>query len=263
MKRQWLIISGIIFSVADCATPPVTTMPLSNQVSMNNDDKPPLNQKNEVIHDGRYLLVDITPLMIQRRPLSQIIDITIPGKLSPTVGETINYLLSRSGYAFCQPDSQLRYLLSKPLPLAHYRLGPMHLSEALEILAGPAWQLAVDEANRTVCYKLIDDNETPNKLAPESAHQIDMRAEDTFLKSPSPNLALTPRAATAQFYFGGIDQRAGKIYAVIAPANFNRLDQLHFLSPGDYWQGWRLVRFNLDTAHFRKGKKHLTLHATH
>ena len=43
-------------------------------------------------------------------------------------------------------------LYALPLPAAHLRLGPLMLRDALLTLAGPAWELSVDDLTRQVCF---------------------------------------------------------------------------------------------------------------
>ncbi|WP_241622287.1 hypothetical protein [Rosenbergiella australiborealis] len=64
----------------------------------------------EVVRYDRYLLVSTDPMAAQRDPLSQIIDIRIPSSLHPTVADA--------------------------------------LRTALQVMAGPAWQLEVDDIQR-------------------------------------------------------------------------------------------------------------------
>lgn len=45
---------------------------------------------------------------------------------------------------------------SRPLPAVQRDIGPVKLSEALQVLAGPAWRLKVDEVNREICFELRD-----------------------------------------------------------------------------------------------------------
>ncbi|STQ14869.1 pilus biogenesis protein PilL [Enterobacter cloacae] len=47
-------------------------------------------------------------------------------------------------------------LLSRPLPAVQRDIGPVRLSEALQIVAGPAWRLKVDDVNREICFELRD-----------------------------------------------------------------------------------------------------------
>ncbi|HHW2894027.1 TPA: integrating conjugative element protein pill, pfgi-1, partial [Pseudomonas aeruginosa] len=54
-------------------------------------------------------------------------------------------------------DSASGDLYSLPLPLAHQRLGPMTLRDALLTLAGPAWALHADDQTRQICFIRADD----------------------------------------------------------------------------------------------------------
>ena len=102
---------------------------------------------------GRYTLVSTEPTTEQRDLLAQIIDVSIPSSLNPSVQDALHYVLQRSGYALCPVTASVRVLFTRPLPAAHYRLGPIPLRRALQVLAGPAWQLTTDEVNRSVCFE--------------------------------------------------------------------------------------------------------------
>jgi type IV pili sensor histidine kinase/response regulator len=45
-------------------------------------------------------------------------------------------------------------LYALPLQAAHYRLGPLPLRDALQVLAGQTWKIQVDERSREVCFEL-------------------------------------------------------------------------------------------------------------
>lgn len=102
---------------------------------------------------GRYTLVSTEPTTEQRDLLAQIIDVNIPSSLSPSVQEAMQYVLQRSGYALCPVTASVKVLFTRPLPAAHYQLGPIPLRRALQVLAGPAWQLTTDEVSRSVCFE--------------------------------------------------------------------------------------------------------------
>ena len=102
---------------------------------------------------GRYTLVSTEPTTEQRDLLAQIIDVNIPSSLSPSVQDAMHYVLQRSGYALCPDTASVKVLFTRPLPAAHYRLGPIPLRSALQVLAGPAWQLTTDEVGRSVCFE--------------------------------------------------------------------------------------------------------------
>lgn len=99
---------------------------------------------------GRYTLVELAPTAAQHDLLLQVVDVEIPGTLGATVGDALRHLVLRSGYRLC--DEQSADLLALPLPAAHYRLGPVLLRDALLTLAGPAWDLQVDDGERKVCF---------------------------------------------------------------------------------------------------------------
>lgn len=115
------------------------------------------NQAPEVVRYDRYTLVSTRPADAQLDPLNQIVDITMPAQLVNTVGEGLRYLLLESGYSLCSvTSSAFSELLSRPLPAVQRDIGPVKLSEALQIVAGPAWRLKVDEVNREICFELRD-----------------------------------------------------------------------------------------------------------
>ncbi|MFF0901175.1 PFGI-1 class ICE element type IV pilus protein PilL2 [Proteus mirabilis] len=108
----------------------------------------------EVVRYDRYRLVDISPSQAQRYPLEQIVHLRIPSSVSPTVGDALHYTLRDTGYRLCAGSEQTNRLYRLPLPAVQYQMGPMRLNVALQLLAGPAWQLLVDDVQREVCYRL-------------------------------------------------------------------------------------------------------------
>jgi len=101
---------------------------------------------------GRYTLLSTTPTMEQQDLLAQIIEVTIPSNLSPSLQDALLHVLQRSGYSLCPSNPLVQVLFTRPLPAAHYRLGPITLRNALQVLVGPAWQLTVDGVSRSVCF---------------------------------------------------------------------------------------------------------------
>ncbi|MBP2859722.1 TcpQ domain-containing protein [Dickeya oryzae] len=112
----------------------------------------------EVVRYDRYTLVNTRPADSQRDPLNQIVDITMPASIVKSVGDGFRYLLLESGYSLC-PSSYPVFseLLSRPLPAVQRSIGPVRLSEALQIVAGQAWRLRVDDVNREICFVLRDE----------------------------------------------------------------------------------------------------------
>lgn len=115
------------------------------------------NRSPEVVRYDRYTLVSTRPADAQLDPLNQVVDITMPAQLVSTVGEGFRYLLLESGYSLCSATSAaFSELLSRRLPAVQRTIGPLKLSEALQVVAGLAWRLKVDEVNREVCFELRD-----------------------------------------------------------------------------------------------------------
>ncbi|MDQ0668220.1 PilL N-terminal domain-containing protein [Pseudomonas sp. W2I6] len=120
---------------------------------------------------GRYTLVSTEPTTEQRDLLAQIIDVSIPSSLSPSVQDALQYILQRSGYSLCRDSAAVKVLFTRPLPAAHYRVGPIPLRSALQMLAGPAWRLTTDEINRSVCFEQQKTGAGVVLIAPLSPHQ--------------------------------------------------------------------------------------------
>ncbi|WP_223553954.1 PilL N-terminal domain-containing protein [Pseudomonas sp. BF-R-01] len=124
---------------------------------------------------GRYTLVSTEPTTEQRDLLAQIIDVYIPSSLSPSVQDTLQYVLQRSGYSLCPATEPVKVLFTRPLPAAHYRLGPISLRRALHVLAGPAWQLTTDEVSRSVCFEQQKTEAGVALITPVSPHLLEAR----------------------------------------------------------------------------------------
>ena len=124
---------------------------------------------------GRYTLVNTEPTTEQRDLLAQIIDVSIPSSLSPSVQEALQYVLQRSGYSLCPVSASVKVLFTRSLPAAHYRLGPIPLRSALQVLAGPAWQLTTDEVSRSVCFEQQKADVGIVRATPGSSHQAEAR----------------------------------------------------------------------------------------
>ncbi|MEK0311632.1 PilL N-terminal domain-containing protein [Sweet potato little leaf phytoplasma] len=105
------------------------------------------------VRSSRYTLISTTPKPEQLDLLLQIIDVQIPPSTSPSIQNALQHVLLRSGYRLCEATPSLLVLYSRPLPAAHYTLGPMPLKTALQVIAGPAWQLQTDALSRTICFE--------------------------------------------------------------------------------------------------------------
>lgn len=143
----------------------------------------------EVVRYDRYLLVDTSPSAAQRAPLEQTIDIRIPASLSPTVADAMRYALRQSEYALCSTTPANRVLYNQMLPAVHYQLGPVRLSQALQILAGSAWQLEVDSVQRIVCHALREGYRLPPESASPSV-SVPLPAQPVNITAPAPQRML-------------------------------------------------------------------------
>jgi len=118
-----------------------------------------------VVRYGRYTLVSTKPELAQQDLLAQIIDTRIPADMNPTVQQAMQHILRHSGYSLCPAvDKPIATLYSRPLPAAHYRIGPVTLRTALQLLAGKAFVMNVDEIERQVCFAVHTDK--PSEAVP-------------------------------------------------------------------------------------------------
>jgi type IV pili sensor histidine kinase/response regulator len=82
------------------------------------------------------------------------------------VADALRYALRQSGYSLCATGPANGVLYRQALPAVQYQLGPMRLRTALQVLAGPAWQLGVDDVQRVVCHSLRDGYQLPATQLP-------------------------------------------------------------------------------------------------
>lgn len=176
MIRQLTTLS-LLAVVAGCAQrPPAQTAPTfdsSRNPELLSPDMYPSGSDNgtdPVVRYGRYTLVNTAPEAEQRDLMAQIIDVSIPANMHPSVQDAMQYVVNRSGYTLCPSTTDhVNILYTRPLPAAQYKLGPMTLRNTLQVLAGPAWQVKVNEVTRNVCFVLRPGYqlpETPRPAAP-------------------------------------------------------------------------------------------------
>uniref|UniRef100_UPI003A93578C PFGI-1 class ICE element type IV pilus protein PilL2 n=1 Tax=Salmonella enterica TaxID=28901 RepID=UPI003A93578C len=151
---------GLLLVLAGCAQSPAASSARDAAFSHSLKPAAPADiwqRSPEVTREGRYTLVSVKSADAQREPLNQLIDITMPVSLVSSVGDGFRYLLFQSGYSLCgRYGADFSELLNRPLPAVQRHLGPVRLSEALQVVAGPAWRMTVDEVNREVCFVLRD-----------------------------------------------------------------------------------------------------------
>lgn len=138
-------------------------------------------EKEPVVRYGRYTLVSTQPDAGQRDLMAQIIDVTIPSSMNPSVKDAMQYVMSRSGYSLCPAEAgHVNILYTRPLPAAQYKLGPMTLRNTLQVLSGPAWQVKVDEVARQVCFVLRPGYQLPRRRG--------RNRSSNYMRSPLPQL---------------------------------------------------------------------------
>lgn len=181
--------------LAGCATPD-TAPPAAGSDSSRNPEllQPDLYPKGAVsepqVRYGRYTLVNTAPETEQRDLMAQIIDVSIPASMKPSVRDAMQYVVNRSGYSLCGPEQgHVNILYTRPLPAAQYKLGPMSLRNTLQVLAGPAWQVKVDEVMRSVCFVL-----RPGYQLPDAQR---LAAHPARTPAPAPTAAPAAQNATA------------------------------------------------------------------
>lgn len=174
---------------------PVAPVSVSRNIQTPADDV--YARTPEVVRYDRYLLVSTDPQAVQRDPLSQIIDVRIPSSVQPTVADAMRYALKQSGYSLCQTGPANGVLYRQPLPAVQFQLGPMRLRTALQVLAGPAWELEVDDVQRVVCHSLRAGYQLP-------AMQLPPRTISTYTPvSSDAAQPIAPRPIQAQPVRGG------------------------------------------------------------
>ncbi|KSF66368.1 PilL N-terminal domain-containing protein [Pseudomonas aeruginosa] len=147
--RLALTLLSSLGLLAGCATSRVAP-PAPPPASFVQAEQPP-TELVPVVRYGRYTLIELVPDAAQRDLLQQVIDISIPTTADATLGDAMRHVLLRSGYRLCDA-AEAATLYALPLPAAHLRLGPLMLRDALLTLAGPAWELSVDDLTRQVCF---------------------------------------------------------------------------------------------------------------
>ena len=104
---------------------------------------------------GRYSLLSAEPTEAQTDLLATTVTVHFPAQIQ-TVGESVGYLLRRSGYRLAETEAlapETKDLLALPLPAVHRQLGPMPLRRALETLAGPTFHLVQDPVHRLIAFE--------------------------------------------------------------------------------------------------------------
>ena len=122
---------------------------------------PVASAEDDYIHTDRYTLAKVEARNDQKSPLTTVITLSF-GTDIKTVGQALQELLQGSGYRWeSQNGEHNDQLLSElPLPAIVRTLGPIRLNDALDVVAGEAWGLVVNETNRTVWFETVQIKNT-------------------------------------------------------------------------------------------------------
>lgn len=143
-------IAVTVLPLTACSSGPVETRPSVPVISAS---PAPV----EVVHTARYTLIRLAPDEALRYPLRQTASHTLPapkkGRKDATREDALKIWLDGTGYGLCLPvTDDIRLLYSSPLPDIHRSPGPLRIETALQVIAGPAWTMSVNEITRTVCF---------------------------------------------------------------------------------------------------------------
>lgn len=105
---------------------------------------------------GRYVSLPLQPSRIQQHVLQQPIQVKFPSNVL-NLREAVKFLLQFSGYQLAEHSSMAlaaKSLLAQKLPEIMRELGPISLTQGLEVLAGKSYFLLIDPVHRRVAYRL-------------------------------------------------------------------------------------------------------------
>ncbi len=110
----------------------------------------------EITQVNRYATVAHKPLSAQVSPLSVVQQVHFPLDIK-NIGQALDYWLHYSGFHLARPEKQtteLKQLLTQPLPQVDRTLGPLSIRDGLTVLVGQAiFTLTEDPLLREVNFK--------------------------------------------------------------------------------------------------------------
>lgn len=143
MKHRSKVIKAL------CLVLPLSCMAPAISLALDDD---------RTIENG-YLTTHVGVEHDQVNLLNSIVSLSIPTKIQ-TVGDAINYVLSKYGYRLHIDNeiNQAQYvLLEQDLPQPHRKFDVVSLHELLSTLGGDAYTLYANPVNRTISYLLKNE----------------------------------------------------------------------------------------------------------
>lgn len=204
MKPLSLPLLPLCLLLSGCQTPQIRSVVTPNDTPATAGSPTAVRDiyagQPEVVRYDRYTLVSTAPDSAQRDLLNQMTDIRMPPGTVTTVGDALHYTLLETGFSLCPATGPQTLLYDRALPAVQRHLGPVRLSEALQLLAGPAWQLRVDLVLRQICFTLRPGFTAPavtpataNVTAVTGAASTPLTAPALFSRGPA---AAAPATST-------------------------------------------------------------------
>lgn len=136
----------------------------------------------EVIRYDRYTLVGSSPVGGQKYLLDQLVSVNMGKNYGISVEQGIWNTLQNTGFTLCSPTQyEVQMLFGLQLPKVHYKFGPMKLRDALQMLAGEAYKLTLNDPLRQVCFerrKEVDIPSSTPKIRLETVSGYEWRERD-------------------------------------------------------------------------------------
>ena len=141
--------------LSGCATMPSQIPPAEYDHSATTAASAKVDLRQDVTQISRYTTVPNGPTMAQINPLQALSHFKFQPSVY-TVGQAVEHVLATTGYRLAPRLSPaVKNTLNKPLPLTNRKLGPMTITQALQVLMGKeVFQLERDPLNRLVNFKV-------------------------------------------------------------------------------------------------------------
>lgn len=111
---------------------------------------------NLFVGNGGYTQLKVDTNLEQKYPLLQVINLTFPSNIK-YIGQSLNYLLSLSGYQLQNldmTDREVLALYSLKLPVTNRTFTTSTTLQILETIIGVGFEINVDEVSRKIDIKV-------------------------------------------------------------------------------------------------------------